>query len=83
MPIREFEGQLCIVRLELSPAEIPDLLVRQANNYPGTQAVESAGLALIQNNFEPDASIKFVQSVCEWGRGHRHLGRIPNNKFIE
>ncbi|MCK1658531.1 hypothetical protein [Bradyrhizobium sp. 151] len=79
MSIREFEGRICIVRLELHPDEIPDLLVRHANNYPGAQELESAGVALIDTGFEPEASADFVQRVCKWGGGDRQMGRIRDN----
>jgi hypothetical protein len=79
MAIREFQGRLYIVRLELSPAEIPDLLVRHAKNYPGAQALELAGMTLAEANFEPEASANFVQRVCKWGRGDRQMGRIRDN----
>jgi hypothetical protein len=79
MPVRELQGRVCVVRLELSPAEIPDLLVRHANNYPGARELEEAGIALANANFEPSASAAFVQQVCEWGRGHRLMGRVQDN----
>lgn len=79
MPIREFQGRLCIVRIELSPAEIPDLLVQHAKNYPGAQALELAGMTLAEANFEPEASANFVQRVCKWGGGDRQMGRIRDN----
>ncbi|SDI41020.1 hypothetical protein SAMN05216338_102228 [Bradyrhizobium sp. Rc2d] len=79
MPIREFDGRICIVRLELHPREIPDLLVRHADNYPGAHELESAGLALIETGFEPEASADFVQRVCKWGGGDRQMGRVRDN----
>jgi len=79
MPIRELEGRLCIVRLELSPAEIPDLLVRHAKKYPCAQELELAGTALAQAKFRPKASADFVQRVCKWGGGDRQMGRIRDN----
>ncbi|WP_370146036.1 8-oxoguanine DNA glycosylase OGG fold protein [Bradyrhizobium elkanii] len=79
MPIREVGGRICIVRLELHPDEIPDLLVRHADNYPGAHELESAGLALIETGFQPEASADFVQRVCRWGGGDRQMGRVRDN----
>lgn len=79
MPIRECQRALCIVRLELFPAEIPDLLIRHANYHPGPQALELAGVALAQDDFEPAASADFVQRVCMWGGGYRQLSRVRKN----
>lgn len=79
MPIREFKGRICIVRLELHPGEIPDLLVRHANNYPGAQELESAALALIESGFQPEVSADFVRCVCKWGGGDRQMGRVRDN----
>lgn len=76
MPIREQQGQVWIVRLELSPAEIPRLLTRHAATYPGAHELETAGLTLVQSNFEPQASVDFVQRVCKWGRGDRNISRL-------
>ena len=76
MPIEEFNGCQCIVRLALSPAEIPILLMKHARAYPHAEKVEETGQTLIEGNFEPKASADFVQRVCEWGRGHRLIGRI-------
>lgn len=76
MPVRKFEGCLCIVRLEFSPSEIPDLLSRHAKHYPGARLLEAAGRELAQQNFEPSASVDFVQRVHKWGGGQRQMSRV-------
>ncbi|PPQ44128.1 hypothetical protein [Rhodopseudomonas palustris] len=83
MPIKQFEGHLCLVRLELSPSEIPELLTKHVLNYPGASALEAAGAALVQKAFDPGSSADFVQRVCEWGRGHRFMGRVRDNNSPE
>jgi hypothetical protein len=76
MTIRLVDGRLAIVRLELSPSEIPALLKRQAGLYPGAELREQLALKLIASDFDQELAYPFVKSVCEWGRGHRHLTRI-------
>ena len=79
MPVRQIDGRLCIVRIELSPSEIPSLLAKHAENYPGVPACEALGQELIQSGFDPDASVEFVQQVCKWGRGDRNISRVRRN----
>jgi len=64
------------VRLELTLGEVKGLLERHAKNYPGSAALEAAGRSLVKGNFDPQASAAFVRRVCEWGRGHRIIGRV-------
>lgn len=83
MPIRGSDGQVCFVRLDLSLSEIPSLLDRHARYYPGAQGLEERGFKLVNSGFEPGASVEFALSVCKWGRGDRHMGRIRANNTAE
>lgn len=82
MPIREVQGSLCLVKLELSPAEIPNLRQIHAEKYPGACRLEADGQALIETQFDPRLSKEFVREVCEWGRGQRFMDRIESSPEV-
>ena len=63
MPIKEINGQLCFVRLELSSDEIPELLAWHGENYPGAGNLEALGAALVASSFEAEASKHFLREV--------------------
>ncbi len=79
MTIAQIDGKFAIVRLDLAPAEIPDLLQRHAWHFPGTDGLEEAGGALVATAFDAKASRAFVKRVCEWGKGHRLVARVLGN----
>lgn len=79
MPIVPLNGQLLVVRLSILPTEIPHLLSLHTARYPGAHNLEAAANALVLSKFEPAVSAAFVKSVCEWGGGHRQIGRILSN----
>lgn len=83
MPIREINGQLCFVRLELSSDEIPELLEWHSENYPGAGKLEALGAALVASSFEAEASKHFLCEVYKWGGGHRNLSRVEKNPSDE
>lgn len=83
MPIREINGQLCFVRLELSSDEIPELLEWHSENYPGVGNLEALGAALVASSFEAEASKIFLRKVYEWGGGLRNLSRVEKNPSDE
>jgi len=76
MTVVQVNGKLAIVRLELAPAEIPDLLQRHRKHYPKMEGLEDAGRALVEGGFDPAMSRAFVKRVCEWGGGHRIVSRV-------
>lgn len=73
--LRKSDGALALVRLEIRPDEIPDLLARHRSDNSGTRQVEELGRKLVQGGFAPASSARFVKSVCEWGGGHRLVKR--------
>jgi hypothetical protein len=79
MPIRQFDGRLCIVRIELSPSEIRGLLAEHALIYPDGSICEKLDQALIEGDFEPEASVDFVQRVCKRGRSDRNVSSVRQN----
>jgi len=70
------KDQISFVRLELAAGEIPELLRKHAQRYPGTSGYEEQGAALIRNRFPPDDAKAFLEAVVRWGRGHRFVGRL-------
>ncbi len=76
MTIAQIDGKFAIVRLDLTPAEIPDLLQRHAAHFPGASGLEEAGRALVASGFDAEASRAFIRRVCEWGGGHRFVDRV-------
>lgn len=83
MPIREINGQLCFVRLELSLDEIPELLEWHTKKYPGVGNLEAAGSVLVASGFEVEVSKEFMRQVYAWGRGLRNLSRVEKNPSDE
>jgi len=79
MPIRKLQGRLCIVRLEITAAEIPSRLTGHARRYPGAGDLETAGRSLAAGGFAPAACADFVRRVCKWGGGYRQLDRVRDN----
>jgi hypothetical protein len=76
MTIIQYDGKLAVVRLELSPEEIPALLEQHAKHYPGATDLEVLGAKLQDENYPPLASVNFVRQVCRWGGGDRLISRI-------
>jgi hypothetical protein len=76
MPVAIINQQIAFVRLELSPAEIPGLLERHAENYPGVAALEQLGAAAIEGGLKAIESKAFVEAVVRWGGGQRFVGRL-------
>jgi hypothetical protein len=76
MPIMVIDEKLAFVRLEISLAEIPCLLVRHAERYPGSEKLEMRGFGLVAGDFEEEDAAAFVKQVCEWGGGDRFVGRV-------
>ncbi len=76
MPILQHNGKLAVVRLELSPDEIPALLSAHAIQYPGAKDLEILGEKLQLEKYPPLASVNFVRKVCEWGGGDRLISRV-------
>lgn len=75
MAVIAVDGSYAVVRLAIKPEAIEDLLLRHRIEYPDAIRLEALGADLIQNNFEPNVAKEFVRQVCEWGRGHRFVGR--------
>lgn len=76
MPIVSTNGELTFVRLSIAPTDIPDLLAAHAKEYPRADEIEAQGAALVHAGFPAANSTEFIQQVCEWGRGHRLVGRV-------
>jgi hypothetical protein len=76
MAIVFIDQKICFVRLELTPTEIPGLLQRHRENYPGAAPLEGIGNDLRAAGFEPAAAMEFVERVVRWGRGQRFVGRL-------
>ena len=76
MPVASIGGVLAFVRLEIRPSEVPGLLRRHSDKYPGANELEVCGANLIRAEFPPGEAAAFVRKVCEWGRGHRLVGRV-------
>jgi hypothetical protein len=76
MCVVKLDGQYAFVRLQIDPVEIPGLLLRHADQYPGAGSLESTAAALVEADFAPSDSSQFVQQVCKWGGGHRLVGRV-------
>ena len=76
MPIAVIDGHISFVRLKLSPGEIPELLRRHAENYPGAREYEQQGAALVEANFPIDDTMTFVGTIVRWGGGQRFIGRL-------
>lgn len=84
MPIREIDGRIAVVKLELAAAEIPRLLTLHAQNYPGAPLREQQAQLLRQHNFGAAESTAFLRSVYTWGRGHRNVDRaVDGNEADE
>jgi hypothetical protein len=76
MPIRQIDGVPTLVKLELQPQHMSQLLVQHQEMYPGAAALEEHGAALISDGFPPEAARQFVEEVCLWGGGARLVGRV-------
>lgn len=76
MAVIRHENRLKIVRLELDPEEIPQLLDRHRQKWEPAERLEAEARGLDAHNFEPKASKSFVLQVIKWGRGHRFAGRF-------
>jgi hypothetical protein len=85
MPIIVNNDQICLVKLELDPAEVTWLLERHSTHYPGAEECERLGASAALTGFAEHKAVQFVQAVVTWGGGHRFLGRLleqnPRNEI--
>jgi hypothetical protein len=79
MPVKNIDGILCIVRLELTPEELPGLRDRHKKNYPGAKDREKEAKSVIQNGFKSVQTMQFIENVCRWGKGDRLIPEFKRN----
>lgn len=76
VPVIENNGKLLIVRLELKPCEVSELLQMHFNKYPGSLNIETEAKKLKADGFPESANTNFVASVFKWSGMQRNLGRV-------
>lgn len=76
MPIVSTEGGLAFVRLAITYADVPSLIARHNEKWPGAANVEALGAQLAGADFPPKVALQFVRDVYRWGRGDRNKARV-------
>ncbi len=76
MPVLQLDGAFSFIRISVAPSEFPALLAGHRMQYKGTDEVESCAGQLIAADFPLSASTTFIERVCRWGRGARHITRV-------
>lgn len=83
MPIKQCENTIALVKLEVAPAEIPELLKRSDYDPPRVPYLEGLAENLVRDGFPPVDSQFYVEQVTRWGRGHRLLGRVMSKNTAQ
>lgn len=76
MSVLKIEENICFVRFSISPNEIPGLLRRHAENYPGAAGLEGHAARLVSCGFQPSDVANYLDAVVRWGGGQRFVGRL-------
>ncbi|MFA1676280.1 hypothetical protein ACDY97_26945 [Rhizobium mongolense] len=83
MPVLQHNNQLLIVRISLSPSEVPFLLARHRQEYEDAVEIEQLGAQLLATDFPPDISLDFLERVHRWGKAYRNLTRVSQTGGVK
>ena len=67
------DGEILCVKRRLDPRKLR-LTIDGARLNAGP--VEALGRELVDNDFDPQLSMEFLEAVCTWGGGHRFRDRL-------
>jgi hypothetical protein len=76
MPILQQGSQFLFVRMDLDPAEIPNLLAAHRKHWKSPERLEAEGARLVAQGFPDTDTGQFAHQVVEWGGGHRFVDRF-------